>query len=168
MRIRFSRRCPSRIALWATALYAGLRRGELLALEWSNVDLASGVIRVERAWDAYAGFIEPKSEQGRRKVPIPAVLRDYLVEHRMRQSRANGLVFGKSATVPFDPGTAVRKADNAWKAAKLDRITLHEARHTFASYMIAAGVNAKALSTYMARPTWATRTSASRLTATGT
>jgi integrase len=51
--------------------------------------------------------------------------------------------------VPFDPGTAVRHADNAWKAAKLERVTLHEARHTFASYMIAAGVNAKALSSYM-------------------
>ena len=36
-------------ALWATALYAGLRRGELMALRWEDVDLAAGVIRVERA-----------------------------------------------------------------------------------------------------------------------
>jgi integrase len=34
--------------LWATALYAGLRRGELMALRWEDVDLAGGVIRVER------------------------------------------------------------------------------------------------------------------------
>ncbi len=40
-------------------------------------------------------------------------------------------------------------ADSAWEAARLDRITLHERRHTFASLMIAAGVNAKALSTFM-------------------
>ena len=41
------------------------------------------------------------------------------------------------------------RADRAWSAARLQRITLHECRHTFASLMIAAGVNAKALSTYM-------------------
>ena len=41
------------------------------------------------------------------------------------------------------------QADDAWTAAKLQRITLHECRHTFASLMIAAGVNAKALSEYM-------------------
>jgi integrase len=134
-------------ALWATAFYAGLRRGELMALDWSSIDLATGVIRVERAWDDKEGFIEPKTAQGRRKVPIPAVLRDYLVEHRMRQGRSEGLVFGRTATRPFDPGAVTRTADAAWE--KLERITLHEARHTFASYMIGAGVNVKALSTYM-------------------
>jgi integrase len=42
-----------------------------------------------------------------------------------------------------------QRALTAWKKAELEPITLHEARHTFASLMIAAGVNAKALSTYM-------------------
>ena len=41
------------------------------------------------------------------------------------------------------------RAAAAWTEGKLPRITLHECRHTFASYMIAAGVNAKAVSTYM-------------------
>jgi integrase len=41
------------------------------------------------------------------------------------------------------------RADKAWNAGDLVRITLHECRHTFASLMIAAGVNAKALSTFM-------------------
>jgi integrase len=46
--------------------------------------------------------------------------------------------------------TGVRKRSAAaWKEGELEPITLHEARHTFASLMIAAGVNAKALSTYM-------------------
>jgi integrase len=41
------------------------------------------------------------------------------------------------------------RADKAWEKAKLERITLHECRHCYASYMIAAGVNVKALSTFM-------------------
>jgi integrase len=44
---------------------------------------------------------------------------------------------------------AAKRARRRWGAAGLEAITLHEARHTYASMMIAAGVNAKALSTFM-------------------
>jgi integrase len=54
-----------------------------------------------------------------------------------------------SVTAPFKPEGVTARADAAWKAAGLDRITLHACRHTFASLMIAAGVNAKALQCYM-------------------
>ena len=75
---------PEDRALWATALYAGLRRGELLALRWQDVNVAAGRIRVERSWDAKAGAIDPKSDAGARSVPIPSVLRDLLLEHKLR------------------------------------------------------------------------------------
>ena len=68
-------------AVWATALYAGLRRGELKALRVGDVELAAGVMRVERGWDDKAGAIDLKTKAGRRRVPIPGVLRDHLVEH---------------------------------------------------------------------------------------
>ena len=56
-------------------MYAGLRLGELRALRVDDVDLAGGVIRVERGWDPAEGAIELKSHAGRRKVPIaPTVL----------------------------------------------------------------------------------------------
>src|SRR4051794_39532382 len=61
-------------ALFATAIYAGLRRGELTALRWADVDLAAGVIRVRRGWDQIEGEIAPKSREGRRNVPVPAPL----------------------------------------------------------------------------------------------
>ncbi|MGD0273083.1 MAG: tyrosine-type recombinase/integrase [Gaiellaceae bacterium] len=93
--------------------------------------------------------MEPKSRAGRRTVPIPVVLRDFLVEHRMRQRRDTGLVFGRTVDRPFNPSSVQRRAVSAWKEAELKPITLHESRHTFASLMIAAGVNAKALSSYM-------------------
>ena len=141
---------------WATALYAGLRRGELRALRFENVDLAEGLIHVERGWDDLEGPIELKSKAGRRRVPIASVLRDHLIAHKLHSGRSEGLVFGQDGTVPFDPGKLTGRADEDWEAAGLERITLHACRHTFASYMIAAGVNAKALSTYMGHATIAT------------
>jgi integrase len=141
-------------ALWTTALHAGLRRGELQALEWSNVVFDAGLIRVAYSWDRVAGTIEPKSRAGKRRVPLSSALRAALLEHRLRQGRGgDGLVFGLTKVRPFDPGTVIARARAAWQAARLAPIGLHECRHTYAAYMIAAGVNAKSLSVYMGHST---------------
>jgi integrase len=131
-------------ALWATAFYAGMRRGELIALRWEDLDLATGLIRVRRGWDAVEGEIAPKSRQGRRNVPIPGALRDFLVEHA-QTSEQEGRVFGSDRQVR----RWAEDAGKVWLAAGLRRLTLHDGRHSYASLMIAAGVNAKALSTFM-------------------
>ena len=136
-------------ALWGCAFYAGLRRGELRALRWDDVDLAGGLIRVDRSMCSYGETGEPKSRAGLRGVPIVAALRDLLVEHKLVTQRESGLVFGSSPIQPFTP-TAVRKrALTAWRQAGLQPIGLHECRHTFASLLIAAGVNAKAITAYL-------------------
>jgi integrase len=135
-------------ALWGAAFYAGLRLGELHALRDEDVDLDAGVIRVERSWDRRAGVIEPKSRAGRRAVPIVAALRSHLAARKLRRGNAGGLFFCDGSR-PFNRDGLVARADKAWKAAGLTPIGLHEGRHTFASILIAAGVNAKALSTYL-------------------
>jgi integrase len=136
--------------IWATAMYAGLRLGELRALRVDDVDLAGGVIQVERGWDPAEGEIKLKSHAGRRKVPIAAVLRDHLLDLVARSGRTGSeLIFGRTPESPFAANMLQRRADMAWKDAGLERLTPHECRHTFASLMIAAGVNAKALSTFM-------------------
>jgi integrase len=107
-------------------------------------------IRVERGWDPSAGPIELKSKAGRRKVPIPAVLRECLTDQLARCGRTGSdLIFGRSDDLPFVPNRVQERADEAWEDAELRRLTPHACRHTFASLMIAAGVNAKALSTFM-------------------
>jgi len=100
---------PADRALWATAFYAGLRRGELIGLVWDDVDLATGVIHVRRGWDDVEGEIAPKSRQGRRAVPLPAVLRDHLVEHRM-SSTGEGRVFA----TPRQVRTQAERAGKLW------------------------------------------------------
>lgn len=137
---------------WATALYAGLRYGELRALRWGAVDLDARTIIVRESWDPLEGSIAPKTRTSRRTTPMPAVLLDLLRDRRERggEAAADALVFADSDGSPFHAASLYRRADRAWARAGLtDRLRLHQARHTYASFMIAAGVNAKALSTFM-------------------
>jgi integrase len=141
-------------ALWTTAFYAGLRRGELRALRWADVDLGSSEISVERTWDQYEGAIDPKSDAGRRTIPILGALRDHLLEHKLATGRSDqDLVFGRTAALPFVPSTIRNRALVTWEDAELEPISLHEARHTFASLLIDAGVNAKAVQEFMGHST---------------
>jgi integrase len=136
--------------VWATALYAGLRRGELMGLRWRDVDLARGVLEVRQAWDPKEHqMVAPKSAAGRRRVPIAAALRAFLTPLSLAApADPAGLVFGTGGS-PFSASSTSERALRAWRRAGLDPICLHDCRHTFASLMIAAGVNAKALSTFM-------------------
>src|SRR5215210_9308006 len=103
-------------AIWATAFYARLRRGELRALRVGDVDLDARTLRVERGWDDKAGPIAPKSRAGRREVFISTALLPHLaplVEGR----GGDELVFGRDADTPFDPRAVSRKAERAWATA---------------------------------------------------
>jgi integrase len=120
--------------------YAGLRRGELMGLRTGDVDVATGVIRVEQAYDPRSKeIIPPKSYAGRRKVPIAGLIRDTLIDARVRASDRNlELVFGRDDGRPFSYNGILDRAKRIWNLHGLDPIGLHECRHTFASLMIAA------------------------------
>jgi integrase len=143
--------------LWATAFYAGLRQGELQALRGSDVDLKRSEIHVQRSWDQEEGPIPPKSKAGTPTVPLLAVLRPYLTD----VAGSPELIFGRGLDQPFDPKTVGDRAKRSWNKANetggkevdlrqaLRPITLHECRHTFASLLIDAGVNPKAIQEFM-------------------
>lgn len=141
-------------AIMATAFYAGLRRGELMGLRWSDVLLAEKRIEVRQSYDPRTKtFGTPKSAAGYRigeRAPgIPDVLVPYL--DQLDRGR-NDLVFGHAGNGPTSPFSSAKLAERcreAWKLRGLEAIGLHEARHTYASICIAAGINIKTLSTWM-------------------
>lgn len=160
-------------ALWATAMYAGLRRGELRALRWRDIDLAERRIHVCRGWDEQEGEQKGKTAAADRRVPILRVLGPELAKLHLRSadSRPDALVFGTTADRPFSPTTIRGRALKAWgwqperddvtgattlkqvRENALKPISLHEARHTTASVLIAAGANAKVIQTVMGHAT---------------
>jgi len=103
-------------ALWAVLLTGGLRPGEALALRWSDVDLDTGKLHVQRAltrrgvdgWE----LVEPKTSRGRRVVVIPAFVVEAIREHRKTQAKErlrvgseyekNDLVFATQFGRPLD------------------------------------------------------------------
>lgn len=153
-------------AIWATAFYAGLRRGELQALRCIDVDLGASLIHVRKGWDQVEGEIEPKSAAGVRTIPMLAILRDYLDLQLLRTGRTGeDRIFGRSASQPFYAATIDGRAKRAWLARNLAErdaaeeegrapdlltlLTMHECRHTFASILIETGANPKAIQEVM-------------------
>jgi integrase len=146
-------------ALWATAMYAGLRRGELMALRWTEVDLVACSLRVERSYDPVARiFGPPKSRAGLRVVPVPAVLRDHLQAHRNRADEScQPLVFARSTLAgrrrgpdgPFNDAAVMARARKAWEDHGIVPASLHVCRHAYGTLMIAAGETPKAVQTYV-------------------
>jgi len=114
-------------AIYLTAAYTGLRRGELLALRWRDIDFTGSVIRV-RASFAEGALTTPKS--GRmRSVPMASQVARALDQ----LSRRGGL----TADDDLDGSALRRRYDRALARAGLRRLRFHDLRHTFGTRMIA-------------------------------
>ncbi len=122
---------------WALAFYTGMRRGEIGRAQWQHAFWEADEIMV-------AGS---KSDAGEgRRVPIVGPLKRILREEWMRVGRpATGPVVTRSVA----SGKWQARADKAWEAAGLSRVTLHKARHTYASFLMAAGYNLKQIQEYL-------------------
>jgi integrase len=139
-------------AIWATALYAGLRSGELRALRWSAVDLSRNAIEVRESWDPKEGPVEPKTRRSRRRCRSRTFFEsNYTVcggTKWLRQTTRWSLPPDPRRHSSLSASTATPTA-LGHHAGIRERLRLHQARHTYASFMIAAGINAKALSSFM-------------------
>jgi integrase len=148
-------------AMTAVALATGLRRGELLALRWQDLDLDGAHLRVERALEETKrgglAFKTPKTRYGRRMITLPpstvTVLREHRKaqqEHRLRfglgKAGSDALVFPDWDGAPRSPRALTLEWGKMAKAAGLTVRGIHCLRHTHASMLIADGLDVLSLS----------------------
>ena len=145
-------------ALYVLALATGLRRGELLALRWDDIDIGSRQLHVRRAMQRVDGrlrTVELKTSSSRRTVVLPRFAVRHLQEHEKRQDaerlalgdawREHGLVFASTIGTPIEPRNVNRRWDELRRKAGLDWLRLHDLRHGCATFLLAQGVPARAI-----------------------
>ena len=150
---------PLQLALpYALAFYAGLRHAEIQALPIDAVDIEEGWIAVRWQYDPLVGFKKTKSEAGLRDVPVFASLKPYLVQQQQ-------LVLLKQHSDETQPGSLLlpsrraskwgvqmfgrpfkRQCERLWIERGLQPIGLHEARHSFVTWLERAGYDVKTIS----------------------
>ncbi len=137
-------------ALYVLAVTAGLRQGELLGLQWDDIDLVNGNIHVRRQMIENGlefGLAETKTAKGARRVDIPAMAVQALRDHwnqMQREGHGASLVFVHPDGHPYRKGYILKFS--FWrllKRAELRRIRFHDLRHTAATLLLSQGVHPK-------------------------
>jgi integrase len=132
------------------AATTGMRRGELLGLRWSDVDLKAARLTVNQSLERLKGkttFKSPKTQGSRRTITLPALTVEALIEHRAAHPRigAGELVFSHDG-IPWDPDSLTKAFDRLIEATSVRRITFHGLRHTHISHQLMDGVHVKVVS----------------------
>lgn len=147
-------------ALYTLAISTGMRKGELLALRWKDVELDAELLRVRATLkrDKAGAWVwaEPKTRRSRRQVALSPVAVTTLRAHRLRQHEERlklgaawtdyDLVFCTAAGTPLFGGNVYRAFKRLQRRAGLPDIRFHDLRHTCATMLLAARVNPKIVS----------------------
>ena len=144
--------------LFRMLAFTGMRRGELLALKWSDIDYKNNLIHITKNLVTSAGVKDvihpPKTKAGKRDVKVDnntlAILRHWqAVQAKLTLAsglQSTGIVFTNEDLTGYQNANKLR----LWliqvaKQAKLPRIKVHGFRHTYATLAIQAGMNVKQL-----------------------
>jgi len=145
-------------ALWAVLAGTGMRRGEALALRWSDIDLASKRISIRRAADhTRPGIVKGTKTGASRAVDIDDALRDTLKRYKSARgslsldlARQDSYAFADSAGRIYNPKNITARWDVRLKAAQrtdalanLPRVTIKGLRHTHATLLLELGIHPK-------------------------
>lgn len=138
--------------LYKTLLASGCRIGEALALEWSDIDLKKGIISISKTLNRYQETNTPKSKAGLREIDIDKATVSLLKQYKKRQ-QVQSWQLGRSEGIVFTPFTTKyayacllrKRLQSHFKTAGVPDISFHGFRHTHATIMLYAGIEAKDL-----------------------
>ena len=141
------------------AVTTGMRRGELLALRWSDIDPTAALLTVNQSLERIKGkfgFKSPKTKTSRRTITLPTITVQALGRHLKEQHEARlklglgrdprGLVFARPDGQPMDADTLTKAFRRLVASAKVTPITFHGLRHTHISHLLMEGFHAKVVS----------------------
>lgn len=143
---------PALYPLYYLAVTTGMRRGELLALLWTDLDLVEGLVTVERSRDDHGVITTPKTAAGIRQIPISTdaviVLEEHLQAQHDRRELAieaelweeTGYVFTTSTGRPVGARNLLHNLERLCRRAGIRRLPFHSSRHTAATLALRSGV----------------------------
>ena len=138
------------LAMFYLELVSGIRKGELVALQWADLDVEQRTISVNKqaTKDADNNLIvaRPKAENSIRQISIPQEAVDLLIQEHVKHP-GNPWLFPSSRTGGmYHPDSVATLHQRILKDAGLEHLRFHDLRHTFATHALASGVDAKTLS----------------------
>ena len=139
--------------LYYLDLATGLRRGELLGLKWTDIDLDRGVLKIQRAISRQNGKVVEaplKTKNAYRTLPLSA---DAISVLKMQKCKVGNSewVFPSPSGGPMSPDSVLHMLQRVLKRAGLPRIRFHDLRHTFATMALQNGVDVKTVSSMLGR-----------------
>lgn len=150
--------------------YLGLRKGEALALSWSDIDLNRSTLRITGTLTRLDGQLvttEPQTVNSRRTLPLSAEALSLLAEQRRAQAadrrraanawKESGAVLTTQSGEPMDPRNVLRAVNAAAVQLGLVGVNVHSMRHSAATAMLESGVHLKGVSTLLGMPTFVSR-----------